>query len=149
MYYMGLSVNQISIALKGFCGLIFFFFFYPVTPGKFNMQLYFHLTLCVIYFIYMTGLCEMRMTPISEGALDSSCCLSPRGDNTCVCSKRKSFFPHKQVQLQFHPWSRSVIVVFGLYRHQHHKHQVWRATLLSHKPEKAWTLKTSQPNILK
>lgn len=58
--------------------------------------------------------------------------------------KNKSSFTLKPS----HPWSRSV-VVFGLNRHQHHKCQVWRATFFSHNPEKAWTLKSSQPNVKK
>lgn len=43
------------------------------NPRQFDMQIYSHIifsvTICVIYFIYMTGLCKMRKQPISEGYL--------------------------------------------------------------------------------
>lgn len=77
MYYMGLRVNQTSICLKGILRTHLFL----SNPGKFNMQLYSppHF-LCVIYLIYVTALCEIKMPPISEGTTVIS--FLTRGDNT-------------------------------------------------------------------
>lgn len=55
-----LAFSKYPFALKGFCGLFLF-----SKPRQFDMQIYifplyflYHLLfLCVIYFIYMTGLC--------------------------------------------------------------------------------------------
>lgn len=141
MYYMGLSVNRISICLKGILWTDFFFVFIQSPQANLICSSIFHLTLCVIYFIYMTGLCDMRMTPISEGTLDSSCCLSRQARGDASVLKEGVFLPLNKASFTFrpsHPRSHSVIVIFGLNRHQHHKHHKFEEQpfFFSHKPEK-------------
>lgn len=78
MYYMGFSINQISICLKG---ILWTDLFIPSNPGQFDTQIYFprlvvsvafiiifHFSfcLCVIYFIYTTGLCKVRKSHLFQ-----------------------------------------------------------------------------------
>lgn len=120
-------------------------FFYPVTPGKFNMQLYFPPNFERYLFHLHDGPLRNEndtrflVLSLSQGRRHVS--VLKEGVSSL---KNKSSFTLRPS----HPWSRSV-VVFGLNRHQHHKCQVWRATFFSHNPEKAWTLKSSQPNVKK
>lgn len=100
MYYMGFSIHQISICLKG---ILWTDFFYSVTPGNLKCRYIFHIIFsvtyffcCVIYFIYMTGLCKVRKHPISEGTLNSSPFISlanwpqrQRGEIINVSCKRR------------------------------------------------------------
>ena len=73
MYYMGFSIHQISICLKGILWTDFCLFS-KTPPGNLICRYIFHIIFsvtfslfCVIYFIYTTGLCKLKKATYFRG----------------------------------------------------------------------------------